>query len=95
MACVPTDRGGFFTYPGSLTTPTCNQIVTWIVLETPITVSMKLIDTLGKLKDKGGKRRRKMKIRDNFRPVQPLNGRTVMYCTPKMHLLAGSPEDFC
>ena len=30
---------GYYAYPGSLTTPTCNQVVSWIVLEDTISIS--------------------------------------------------------
>ena len=29
---------GFYTYPGSLTTPTCNPVVTWVVLASELPV---------------------------------------------------------
>jgi hypothetical protein len=30
------DKGNFYTYQGSLTTPTCDEKVTWIVVKDPI-----------------------------------------------------------
>jgi carbonic anhydrase len=32
-------RDGYYTYPGSLTTPTCNPVVTWVVLASAIDVT--------------------------------------------------------
>ena len=34
-----TALSNFFAYPGSLTTPTCNEDVTWVVMEAPMTVT--------------------------------------------------------
>ena len=62
----------YSTYDGGLTTPTCNEVVKWINLMTPLKISsaqLKLFRTLIDGKDKN--------IVDNFRSPQPLNGRTV------------------
>lgn len=66
---LPKDRA-FYTYAGSLTTPPCSEIVTWIVLKTPIQMSKKQINAFKKI------------IRNNNRPIQPLNGRTVSIKAP-------------
>lgn len=55
-----------YRYDGSLTTPPCSKDVTWIVLATPIQLSAEQIATFRSL------------IHGNNRPVQPLNGRTVV-----------------
>ena len=39
--------GQYYTYAGSLTTPGCNELVTWVVMETPLVVSLA---TLNKFK---------------------------------------------
>ncbi|DAZ99468.1 TPA: hypothetical protein N0F65_001653, partial [Lagenidium giganteum] len=63
-----------FNYPGSLTTPTCDEIVDWWVIEKPLPVSPEDFDQFQKhlerlpATDKG----------HGARPVQPLNGRTVV-----------------
>ena len=64
----------YFTYQGSLTTPGCNEIVTWIVSDTPFKVSRKQIKALRSLKDSHGE-----PLVDNFRPTQPINGRSVFH----------------
>lgn len=55
----------YYTYRGSLTTPPCSENVTWVVMTHPMTVSKEQINAFAKL------------YRNNARPVQPLDGRTV------------------
>jgi carbonic anhydrase len=62
---LPADRG-YYTFPGSLTTPPCSENVTWFVLKHPVTVSAAEIEQFSKL------------YRHNARPTQPLYGRIVL-----------------
>jgi len=64
----------YSSYSGSLTTPGCMEIVNWINFIKPIKISAKQLDLFRKLKDSGD-----ANIVDNFRPVQPLNGRPVTF----------------
>jgi len=64
----------FSTYPGSLTTPGCMEIVNWINFLQPIKISSAQLQKFRMLKDKSD-----ADIVDNFRPVQPLNDRTVVF----------------
>mmetsp|Transcript_31553 Transcript_31553/g.73740 ORF Transcript_31553/g.73740 Transcript_31553/m.73740 type:complete len:333 (+) Transcript_31553:179-1177(+) len=57
----------FYSYSGSFTTPPCTEVVTWVVLKDPIT--MTAADILN-LKNAGGV---------NNRPVKPLNERSVLF----------------
>ena len=78
-------------YSGSLTTPTCNEVVEWINILTPLKISSRQLAlfryfnyqchifkklflkiVFRELMDGKDK-----KIVDNYRPPQPLNGRTV------------------
>ena len=64
MRLLPASTKDFFMYSGSLTTPACDEIVTWIVLRDHITASRAQLDAL--------------KVHhENARPVQPLGTRTV------------------
>jgi len=56
-----------YTYPGSLTTPGCDEIVNWFVVAEPIEMSAAQINAYKGLY--GGKQ--------TNRPVQPMNGRIV------------------
>ena len=62
----------YFTYEGSLTTPPCNEVVTWIVSKTIVQISPNEVSSLRELKFPDGST-----MEDNWRPVQPLNGRHV------------------
>ncbi|MFA7268176.1 MAG: carbonic anhydrase family protein [Sterolibacterium sp.] len=55
----------YWTYMGSLTTPPCTEDVLWIVLKQPIQVSAEQIAIFSRL------------YRNNARPVQASNGRTI------------------
>ena len=59
------DLRKYFTYQGSLTTPPCSSIVTWIVLENWATLSAAQFERFNGI------------LGNNFRPQQPLAGRTV------------------
>ncbi|XP_067033366.1 carbonic anhydrase-like [Acropora muricata] len=69
---LPADRTKYFRYNGSLTTPTCNEAVTWTVFKEAVEISKAQMDML-----RGLKMNASNEIVDNYRPVQPLNGRTV------------------
>ncbi len=61
---LPSDPG-YFTYAGSLTTPPCSEIVTWFVMQTAVEASSAQISKIHGI------------VHDNYRPVQPLNGRDL------------------
>lgn len=65
MDLLPADRKSFYRYPGSLTTPTCTEVVSWYVMKTPIEMSEAQIAEYSK------------HYHDMARPLQPLNGRPV------------------
>jgi carbonic anhydrase len=62
---LPSDKG-YYSFPGSLTTPPCTENVAWFVLKTPIQVSAEEIARFAKLYPM------------NARPVQPLNERDLV-----------------
>ncbi|XP_016973765.1 carbonic anhydrase 2-like [Drosophila rhopaloa] len=64
----------FFTYRGSLTTPSCQEAVTWIVFSEVLPVTYSSVSNFWKLLDHNNQ-----KIINNFRSVQRLNGRHVFY----------------
>ncbi|TRY82692.1 hypothetical protein DNTS_007595 [Danionella cerebrum] len=70
------DRTKYYRYQGSLTTPTCNEVVIWTVFKEPIKVSHDLIkrfSTTVLFKDTSAF----APITNNFRGVQPINDRVV------------------
>ena len=62
---LPSDHG-FYRFPGSLTAPICNEVVTWYVLKHPIELSETQIREYAK------------HYHNAARPIQPLNGRPVV-----------------
>jgi carbonic anhydrase len=73
---LPSPNSEYANYAGSLTTPTCNEAVRWILFKQPIQISASQMEAFRALKDKGD-----MPIVDNYRPPQPLNGREVNFFT--------------
>jgi carbonic anhydrase len=61
---LPADRS-FYRYPGSLTTPICNEVVMWYVMKNPIELSEAQIAEYAK------------HYHDTARPLQPSNDRPV------------------
>merc|ERR1712212_462707 len=69
---VNTDKLDFYRYNGGLTTPTCNEVVTWTVVTQPLSITEEQLARFRTLKDKDSGN-----ITTNYRPVQPLNGRKI------------------
>lgn len=65
VAALLPERRSYFTYVGSLTTPPCSENVRWFVFDQAIPLSNKQLNTFRTL------------YADNYRPVQPLEGRSV------------------
>ena len=72
---LPRGTGRFYRYNGSLTTPQCNEVVIWTVFKDREYISEKQLKKL-----RATMKNIEPTKRDptNTRPVQPLNGRTVL-----------------
>ena len=71
---LPPGLGLFYRYSGSLTTPTCNEVVTWTVLHHSAPISEHQLNLLRGLATGDG-----FTMGDNYRPVMPLNGRKIQF----------------
>lgn len=62
---LPSDHG-YYTFPGSLTTPPCSEGVTWYVLKNQAAISVQEVALFAQI------------YPEDARPIQPLNGREVL-----------------
>ncbi|XP_065157828.1 carbonic anhydrase 2-like isoform X1 [Atheta coriaria] len=66
------NRSVYYTYGGSLTTPPCSEVVTWIEFKNTVPMAHSQIEAFRHLKDEHGNL-----MSHNFRPTQPLYGRLI------------------
>jgi len=71
------DNTEIYAYAGSLTTPPCYETVRWHVMKETMTVTQEQMDKFRSILS--GTRRRDT-VAPNYRPVQPLNNRTIYEC---------------
>ncbi|KAH8380269.1 hypothetical protein KR009_009753, partial [Drosophila setifemur] len=61
----------YYSYTGSLTTPPCSEEVTWLDFAVPIDITEKQLNAFRMLTANDDH------LKNNFRPIQPLNDRTL------------------
>lgn len=76
MSYVSKDPFNYYSYVGSLTTPPCAEEVVWIDFHEPIAISEHQLDQFRLLTENDDH------LKNNFRPTQPLNNRTVYQRVP-------------
>lgn len=84
---LPCVNSAVYTYSGSLTTPGCAEVVNWNVFGQPIYISN---TQLTKFRELVGSDPNE-ELNHNFRPTQPLNGRTVSYYNVPTATVCQSP----
>nr|AAL72625.1 carbonic anhydrase [Aedes aegypti] len=73
---LPKNRTSYFRYEGSLTTPTCAESVIWTVFTESLPVSLDQVELFKTIHDPSGH-----ELVINFRSLQPLNARALVYHT--------------
>lgn len=74
MDLLPENTEHYFRYNGSMTRPTCNEVVLWTVFRESVDIS---IVQLKKFRQLTFGNKRVKRILDNFRPINDLNNRPV------------------
>jgi carbonic anhydrase len=71
---LPAEKSQYFTYNGSLTTPPCSEVVTWIDYKQSIPLSHDQVEEFRRLQNTEGDY-----MTHNNRPVQPIGDRIVLF----------------
>ncbi|XP_064610049.1 carbonic anhydrase-related protein 10-like isoform X2 [Liolophura sinensis] len=66
----------YMTYEGSITFPPCHEVVTWIIMNRPITITKKQLTILRAL-NQGDRDALQVRMENNFRKTVPLSNRTI------------------
>ncbi|KAH8382437.1 hypothetical protein KR009_003537, partial [Drosophila setifemur] len=75
---------GYFTYAGSLTTPTCAEAVTWIVVTNTFPVTLDQVEEFKEIEYGQGQQ-----LHNNYRELQSENNRAVVMVTELRSSAAG------
>ncbi|NWV78062.1 CAH4 anhydrase, partial [Dasyornis broadbenti] len=82
------ELGRYYRYEGSLTTPDCHEGVIWTIFETPVELSQLQLSRFAELRFDG---KNSTPMMENFRPAQPLQGRTVLWSGASVPLPTAQP----
>ena len=81
---LPDDKLQYYRYQGSLTTPSCNEIVVWTIFKQPIEISQGQLDELRKVYYHRTGEVEERYISNNYRLPQPLYERKVQEITTEV-----------
>ena len=73
---LPDSHHSFYTYKGSLTTPPCYEVVTWVLLSEPVYMAQESLEELSNI-EAANELLGRYKISANHREIQPLLDRPV------------------
>ncbi|XP_030830364.1 carbonic anhydrase 1-like [Strongylocentrotus purpuratus] len=76
---LPSDLSKFYRYNGSTPSPNCYETVILNVFKDPISISQAQLDMLRTVYGVNLNAQGNYKMVDNYRRIQPLNGRTIYY----------------
>merc|ERR1719341_2135134 len=85
---LPRNIDRYFRYEGSLTTPTCNEVVTWTLFERPVHISEEQLEMFRSLHTLN----QSIPLTDNFRPMQEMNGRKVYRVERELRILESGAQ---
>uniref|UniRef100_A0A6B2E880 Carbonic anhydrase n=1 Tax=Phlebotomus kandelakii TaxID=1109342 RepID=A0A6B2E880_9DIPT len=85
---LPRNRDSYFHYEGSLTTPGCGEAVLWTVFTQSLPISFDQLERFKSIKTNNG-----TILTHNFRTVQPLNARPLIYVAPIDYELEASSSN--
>lgn len=71
---LPKNLTSYFRYEGSLTTPGCGEAVVWTVFEASLPISLDQVERFKSVQADDGQ-----KLTHNYRSIQPLNNRALVY----------------
>ncbi|XP_063070984.1 receptor-type tyrosine-protein phosphatase gamma [Engraulis encrasicolus] len=76
---LPSSLGSYYRYIGSLTTPPCSKVVEWIIFSRPVYVSYKQLEAFYSIftTEQQDHVKSVEYLRNNFRPIQSLDGREI------------------
>jgi len=75
-------RGEYYTYPGSLTTPTCDETVSWFIFKTPLGITSQQLSVMQQRFQNNAAFANGL---GNNRQVQPLNDRKVIWVRKRLN----------
>lgn len=81
MKFLSTNSMNYYSYIGSLTTPPCTEKVIWIDYQKPIALADYQLDLFRQLMDNDEH------LKNNFRPIQPLNDRIIYENIPNPQMI--------
>lgn len=86
---LPKKINSYYRYEGSLTTPSCGEAVVWTVFEHSIPISMDQLERFKTVADEEGHA-----LTHNYRHIQPLNSRALIYVKSVEELESGAFKTF-
>lgn len=94
LSLLPANLNNYYRYEGSTTTPPCAESAIWTIFANYISISSRQLDALRQTLKTSIRGDMERHMVDNYRPIQPLNGRTIYSSHPDHATVYSSPLSF-